>query len=397
MQWLDAERVTWTPHTEALARQAIARYPDKVNGWLTLAQILRHRGEAREAADCLAEAAVLHGNVTGVHLLRARLLFQLGEDAAALRSADAAIAIFPEHRMARVLRSEIQLAAKDPATTPQALEALKAVAPEHHKLMAHYARVSSQTGRPDEFLAFCDALLESHPAHADATFYRALALARLGRTTEARQAIALNRDVQTQELLAPPGYRTAEAFRAALSDEILRNPTLVADPRGKATRNGRQTQYLHQPGSPAIDALTDQIKKAVDAFEPLCSHGAYAGAARGPKVASLRVWAVVSGAQAYQKVHRHPEGWASGVFYVSAPRATGNDRYAGSLVLGALDPVDHGIDPPWETMEIEPLPGRLVLFPSYVPHTTLPTGATGARIVVAFDVVLASRESSQPT
>jgi hypothetical protein len=41
-------------------------------------------------------------------------------------------------------------------------------------------------------------------------------------------------------------------------------------------------------------------------------------------------------------------------------------------------------------LEIEPVPGRLVLFPSYVPHATIPPGSSdGARICVTFDVVAA--------
>jgi hypothetical protein len=43
--------------------------------------------------------------------------------------------------------------------------------------------------------------------------------------------------------------------------------------------------------------------------------------------------------------------------------------------------------PPWGVQEIEPVPGRLLLFPSFLPHATEPTGIAGARISVAFDVV----------
>jgi putative 2-oxoglutarate-Fe(II)-dependent oxygenase superfamily protein len=44
------------------------------------------------------------------------------------------------------------------------------------------------------------------------------------------------------------------------------------------------------------------------------------------------------------------------------------------------------VDPPWGTREIRPVPGRLVLFPSYVPHATIATGSTDKRICIAFDV-----------
>ena len=46
-----------------------------------------------------------------------------------------------------------------------------------------------------------------------------------------------------------------------------------------------------------------------------------------------------------------------------------------------------GFEPPWGTLQIEPVPGRLVLFPSCVPHATEASGVDGARISVAFDVL----------
>jgi hypothetical protein len=75
----------------------------------------------------------------------------------------------------------------------------------------------------------------------------------------------------------------------------------------------------------------------------------------------------------------------SGVTYVAAPQIA--DTYQGALVIGLLD---SGLDPvktlPWPTREIEPVPGRLVIFPSFVPHMTRPTGVDGRRISVSFDV-----------
>jgi len=104
-------------------------------------------------------------------------------------------------------------------------------------------------------------------------------------------------------------------------------------------------------------------------------------------LARLDAWAVVCGKEGRQKAHLHPPGWLSGVYYVTASRPAGANLYRGPLILGALDPHAHGVEPPWGTREIEPVPGRLVLFPSYLPHATQPSGVEGARISVAFDVV----------
>ena len=64
--------------------------------------------------------------------------------------------------------------------------------------------------------------------------------------------------------------------------------------------------------------------------------------------------------------HIHPTSLVSGVFYVGG--AQGPDgRYRGPLVLGYTQ--EMGENAPWGMREIEPVPGRLVLFPSHVVRT----------------------------
>lgn len=79
-------------------------------------------------------------------------------------------------------------------------------------------------------------------------------------------------------------------------------------------------------------------------------------------------------------------GWLSGVYYVAAPRSTGDGVYQGALLVGTVNS-DRFANPPWGIREIEPVPGRIVLFPSFTPHATKPSGMAEERISVAFDVV----------
>jgi hypothetical protein len=243
---------------------------------------------------------------------------------------------------------------------------------------------------PASLLAFCEARLAEDPASTAATFYKAIALARLGRGEEARAVMSLDKHVAICDLPLPAEYGDGEKFCQVLAAEICRNPTLGPDPRGKATRDGRQTGHLRQPDAVAVEALIKQIKCAVQDYGQQLA-ASDTGFAKGrPEMARLNIWAVVTGKDGRQKAHLHPAGWLSGVYYVAAPRPDGANSYRGPLILGALDPKDHGVDPPWGTREIEPVPGRLVVFPSYVPHATKPSGVEGARISIAFDVVPAS-------
>jgi tetratricopeptide (TPR) repeat protein len=82
--------------------------------------------------------------------------------------------------------------------------------------------------------------------------------------------------------------------------------------------------------------------------------------------------------------HVHPLGWISSALYVALPsRTPGEPDDSGWFTLGEPDDL-LGIDlPPWR--KIEPQPGRLVLFPSWMWHGTVPF-AEGERLTVAFDV-----------
>jgi hypothetical protein len=76
-------------------------------------------------------------------------------------------------------------------------------------------------------------------------------------------------------------------------------------------------------------------------------------------------------------------GWLSSALYIALPPDLGGADHAGWLTLGEPQ-AELGIDLPPRRV-IEPKPGRLALFPSWMWHGTRPFGQ-GERITVAFDV-----------
>jgi hypothetical protein len=82
--------------------------------------------------------------------------------------------------------------------------------------------------------------------------------------------------------------------------------------------------------------------------------------------------------------HVHPHGWISSALYVTVPdKGSSESADAGWFTLGE-PPEDLQVElPPWK--KVEPRPARLVLFPSWMWHGTLPF-QTGERLTVAFDV-----------
>ncbi|MET0366335.1 MAG: 2OG-Fe(II) oxygenase family protein [Sphingobium sp.] len=87
----------------------------------------------------------------------------------------------------------------------------------------------------------------------------------------------------------------------------------------------------------------------------------------------------------YHLSHIHPVGTLSAAFYVAVPPRCETEPQAGWLTIGA-PPLDLNTGlPPLQV--IEPKRGRLVLFPSYMWHGTMPF-PKGERITVAFDTLL---------
>jgi tetratricopeptide (TPR) repeat protein len=368
-----------------LARRRVADAPDLPTSWLALADILTEMGDFDTAAASLRDAVE---RLPRSAQLRCRLAWALMRHDAfeeARAQGDAALALAPDDPEIRMLHFELLARTRSWDAAGKSLDAIAGPVPTSGAIRTQEKRLDSAS-----LLAFCEARLAEDPASTAAIFYKAIALARLGRGEEARAVMSLDKHVAICDLPPPAEYGAGQKFCRLLAEEIFRNPTLGPDPRGKATRDGRQTRHLRQPDAVAIEALIEQIKCAVQRYEQQLA-ASNTGFAQGrPKMARLNIWAVVTGKDGRQKAHLHPAGWLSGVYYVAAPRPEDGNSYGGPLILGALDPQAHGVDPPWETRAIEPVPGRLVLFPSYVPHATQPSGLEGARISIAFDVVPAN-------
>jgi uncharacterized protein (TIGR02466 family) len=154
----------------------------------------------------------------------------------------------------------------------------------------------------------------------------------------------------------------------------------------QSVRGGTQTDgNLFQRIEPEIVALREAIRQTV------AEHSAQLPAP-DPKHPLLRsrprdvqftgCWSVRLTAGGHHANHVHPMGWLSSAFYVVLPPDLGRDE-AGWLTLGEPQAqLGLGLAP---HRLIEPKPGRLALFPSWMWHGTRPFGE-GERMTVAFDV-----------
>jgi len=109
---------------------------------------------------------------------------------------------------------------------------------------------------------------------------------------------------------------------------------------------------------------------------------------RSKDVAMSASWSIKVKASGHHVPHVHSKGWLSCVYYVAVPDTVADPEagnHDGWLALGRP-----GIEAGFETEPlayIQPKAGRLVVFPSYVWHETLPFEGHGDRTVIAFDLV----------
>jgi tetratricopeptide (TPR) repeat protein len=388
MLWDVTTDINKLPIMIGLARKATALRPDVPTNWATIARLLLRADKGEEAIAVLIEAISKLPNEPKLHLMladayyRARrfdLFREVLHRAPAVPIDDRAMTIF---RLELLMKTRV---AKDVARVAADTLALDPTNPEALKVLGGTSR---RNGNPEIMIPICQAALEHDPLHTLARYELAVALAILGRSEDARQLIDLEQFVRVTEVATPEGYANDEAFAAALAGEITHNPTLKPDPVGKATKGGLQTDGLPQTDDRAISVVLDLIRSAVDAVEASLAEGFdHPFVERRPKRARLRAWAVVVPGDGRQVAHIHPDGWLSGVYYVSVPQSARDSLRGGCLVLGSLDIKELSVDPPWGIRDIRPVPGRLVLFPSYIPHATIPTKSNDARICISFDVI----------
>lgn len=365
-----------------LARSAVAAAPDKPLPLLALAKALSGAGELEEAASLLDQACGRFPETEELHEERAHALARLGRVEAALdcaRGRDAAWApVFAFNLLARQGRR---------SETVELEPAVAAVRPADPNLLE--SRANRARSDPPALLRLADEVLGHDPGSAHALHYKAVALAQLGRGDEAAELMALDRFLHIELLAAPPGFGGDEAFREEVRGEIMANPSLHPDPTGHATRSGLRTRHFPAAGDRAAAALIDSIRTAVTAYAGSLS-GDHPFVRARPERATFTPWALLFRGPGHQVAHHHPGCWLTGVYYVSARRDIPRPDLPlpGSIRIGIL-PEWAGVPAPWPVIEVEPVPGTLLLFPAFVPHETVPPGEGAERISIAFDVAAA--------
>jgi uncharacterized protein (TIGR02466 family) len=408
---------------EAAFRTALARDADSLKALANLGALLQYRGHIQASIDCHRRVLALVPDDLEVRCNLANTLVEAGRGDEALAECDTALAMAPDQPELLVTRGAVLcgleryaqaipvleaalatgpddmalinlgLACQQLGQTTAALAALTTavrVNPDNARAAADLTTLLSAEGRGSEALALCAGFLARHPGERLVLAARAVALRDAGRAGEASELIDLERLVHVRELSLPRGFASLAEFNAGLAAAVLADPSLVDSPASKSTRGGSQTGEFNADQQPLLGALRDALDtelRAVIADWQASGHASHPAMAWATDHWTLRLWATVLGPGGYQLPHLHPLGWLSGVYYVQVPSGLAAEAGdAGALEFGQLPaPVRYTHEP--ERRIVPAVAGRLVVFPSYFHHRTLPFASREQRISIAFDVM----------
>ena len=195
--------------------------------------------------------------------------------------------------------------------------------------------------------------------------------------------------IRTFDLEPPEGFSDMASFNAELNAALDRLHPGTREFIGQSLRGGTQTpDNLFGTGHGLVEKLRARIDQAVeryiaqlgeDATHPFLSRRArnfrYAGS-----------WSSRLGDCGFHVNHLHPMGWISSCYYVAVPDAVKDETARQGWIKFGEPSFDVALKNPVRRA-VQPAAGRLILFPSYMWHGTIPFHDAAARTTIAFDVV----------
>lgn len=195
-------------------------------------------------------------------------------------------------------------------------------------------------------------------------------------------------------LEVPEEFENIEQFCKDLNSYLATLHTANQSPLDQTLIGGTQTRgNLFDDSNPLIKVLVEKIELCInDYLQKSKGYFDLVPAMDFPQKHHFSgSWSSRLSAQGYHTQHIHPMGLLSSAFYVQLPPAVDDsDSMAGWLKLGEPNfSLQTAID---SKKYIKPVVGKLVLFPSYMWHGTIPFTSDVARTVVAFDVAAGERK-----
>lgn len=300
--------------------------------------------------------------------------------------AERGLAANPDNRELLTVRSYAGGLVGDAPAALVELEALLVARPGDPALASAIPPIALRAGRPERAAELLERQVNANPG--DQVSWSLLSLAwRLVGDPREDWLCAYDRLVMVTTVPSADGSRNPEDYAAEMAAVLDPLHVTRAAPGDQTLRGGTQTSGpLFARPDPAIQQFRDAVRMAAeravaelpdDPTHPFLSR-------KSPHFGFSGSWSVRLAAGGHHVSHVHPQGWMSSAYYARLPAGDDQARrgHEGWIQFGV--PPEHlGLSLPPRRI-VEPGPGKLVLFPSYMWHGTIPFGS-GDRLTAAFD------------
>jgi len=371
---------------ESAYLQAVALEPGNASAQSNLAALRYMRGDPKYARDMAAAAAAAPQDVR-LQLSLADLQRRAGD----LPQAETVLRELLKSTSAPpIVRSALGVVLRESGRLKEA-EALAMEAamaqPQDVSVIENLVAIELALGRPEEALPFIRTQRLRQPHEQRWIAFEATAARQLGDPLY-QSLYDYERFVRVYELDPPAGWATMAELNAALIRTLGARHLFTAHPLDQSLRNGSQTaRSLTTERDPVIQGLLSAFEDPIRRYRAAIGSDAdHPMAARNRGAAHLRgCWSVALRRDGFHVNHIHPQGWISSAYYVSVPEEVRDvSAKSGWIKFGEPRFAMPGVE---AAHFVQPQPGRLVLFPSYMWHGTNAIRGAEERLTVAFDAV----------
>lgn len=369
-------------------KRAVARDPLNMHAHQDLNQLLYRLGRDGEFLQSLDEAAARHAQVGAIPLLKGSFLFRAGRHEEAAQALERAAALMPRFAAPHDMLGQLHARAGRFEDAIGAHERAIEIEPRNVGILNGLADALLQSGDPERARDAAERAIAADPFHQGALSRWGLALRKLedSREEELNDYASM---VQVFDLPPPEGYADMDAFNRDLNAYLDSMHKDVREPLEQTLRKGTQTHdNLIGRGHDLVERLRVRIDEAIAAYitsmKPDDTHPLYRR--RAPKIHYQGSWSARLSDCGFHTNHVHPFGWISSCYYVALPDAVEDEAGKQGWIKFGEPSFDLGFAEPIRRV-IKPVPGRLVLFPSYMWHGTIPFHSRQTRTTIAFDAV----------
>jgi len=377
----------------AITRRAIERNPGSHEFRFRLARLHYTLDQFDEAIDLLDALSREGDDFRAVHLLGGALMARENlEDTLRARHVEeraADIALNASER-ARALAAlgKVQIRLSEFDTARKTLEAALETNINNKDAYKRLAMLDFQSDRNEAALEYADEMVSRGVAHARVLGIRPLALARLGRTEEAREAFGFDTYLHQAILPPPPGWDTIEAFNRDLAAELMTHPGIRYERYGVASANSWRIDEPCLERSKMVPLLQQLIKREAENYVASLGDRSDAWLGQRKRSGFLHHWSVITDGDGFEEWHVHQNGWLSGAYYVDIPDFIVSGEGPGGCVAFGLPEGIVGDEPheKFGTRMFRPRSGLVMMFPSHSFHRTYAHRGDKRRICLAFDI-----------